>query len=228
MRFTKYGVTLRRLSEEDIELVRKWRNSPEINQFMEYREFITHEMQKEWFKSVNNLDNFYYILEYNNEKIGLINNKNSDWEAGTSESGFFIWDEKYLNTTVPIFASLLLIELGFYALNGKKNFIRIMKGNNRAQDFSVSLGYTLCENQENTENQLYVLTKENFEKKGVKALNAVKALVDTDKTGYMYFEKQDYESGLAQFFEQQIAKSPLLDKIKSEITDNGKVYYFQE
>ena len=228
MRFTKYGVTFKRLTEEDIELVRKWRNSPKVNRFMEYREYITPEMQKEWFKSIDNLDNFYYILEYNNEKIGLINNKNSDWEAGVSESGFFIWDDKYLNTTVPIYASLLLIELGFYVLNGQKNYIRILKNNKRAQEFSRSLGYELCDGQENVENQLYVLTKENFEKKGAKVMKAVKAMVDTEKTGHMYFEKEDYESGLAQFLEEKMKSSPILNKIKSKTTDNGKVYFLEE
>ena len=227
MKFTKYGVTFKRLTEEDIELLRQWRNSLKINQFMEYREYITPEMQKAWFKSVNNLDNFYYIIEYNNEKIGMINNKNSDWEKGISESGFFIWDDKYLNTTVPILASLFLIELGFYVMNGQQNFVRILKGNKRARDFSLSLGYTLCENQENVENQMYVLTKESFEKKGAKVMKAIKTLVNTDKTGYIYFEKQDYESGLAQFLEQQLAKSPVLDKVKCEVTENGKVYYFE-
>jgi len=227
MKFTKYGVTFKRLSEEDIELLRNWRNSPKINQFMEYREYITPEMQRKWFNSVNNLDNFYYIMEYNNEKIGLINNKNSDWDAGISESGIFIWEDKYLNTTVPILASLLLIEAGFYILNGKKNFIRILKANKRARDFSTSLGYVLCENQENVENQLYVLTKESFEKKGTKVLKAVKTLVSTDNIIYLYFEKQDYESGLAQFIEKEIEKSAVYYKFKCETTENGKLYTFQ-
>lgn len=227
MKFTKYGVTFKRLEEADLELLRQWRNSPKINQFMEYREFITPKMQKAWFKSINNLDNFYYIMEYNDEKIGLINNKNSDWESGVSESGIFIWDEKYLNTTVPIFASLLLIEAGFYILNGKKNFIRILKSNTKARNFSMSLGYVLCENQEDIENQLYILTKESFEKTGSKVQKAVKSLFNDDKTIYIYLEKPDYESGLAQFMEKQLSQSPLFDKIKCEVTEDGKVYSYE-
>ncbi|MDZ7743378.1 MAG: hypothetical protein U5Q03_16975 [Bacteroidota bacterium] len=46
MKLFKYGISLNRLKEDDIELVRKWRNSRKINQFMEYREEITPEMQK--------------------------------------------------------------------------------------------------------------------------------------------------------------------------------------
>lgn len=227
MRFTKYGITIRRLAKDDIELVRQWRNSSKINQFMEYREYITPEMQLKWFKSINNLDNFYYILEYNNEKIGLINNKNSDWDKGISESGFFIWDDKYLNTTVPVYAAILLIELGFFVLNGQKNFIRIMKDNKRAQEFSMSLGYILCEGQDNIENQLYVLTRENFEKKGFKVMKAMKALVD-EKIVYMYFDKHDYESGIAQFLEEKMRTSPLFDKIKSKEIVDGKIYFLED
>jgi RimJ/RimL family protein N-acetyltransferase len=227
MKFTKFGVTFKRLTEDDIELVRQKRNSPKINQFMEYREYITPEMQKAWFKSINNKDNLYFIIEYNNEKIGLINNKNNDWEAGTSESGFFIWDDKYLNTTVPIFATLFLIELGFYVLNGKKSYIRILKKNKRAKDFSESLGYTLCKNQENVENQMYVLTKESFETKGVKVMNAIKTLADADDTGRFYLEKEDYESGIAQFIEKKIAQSPVAESIKYKKLEEGRMYYYK-
>ncbi len=68
MKLTKYGITLNRLREDDIELLRQWRNSPQINQFMEYRGNITPEMQRDWFRSVDNFDNFYFIIEYQGEE----------------------------------------------------------------------------------------------------------------------------------------------------------------
>jgi len=68
MELSKYGVKLHRLREEDIELVRTWRNSPLIRQYMEFRDEITPEMQKEWFLSINNNENYYFIIEYQQKK----------------------------------------------------------------------------------------------------------------------------------------------------------------
>ncbi len=55
-----FAVTLSRLTIDDIELVRQWRNSETVRQFMEFREEITPEMQIKWFKSIDNEINNYY------------------------------------------------------------------------------------------------------------------------------------------------------------------------
>jgi len=98
MKLSKYGIVLDRLRQEDIELVRSWRNSPMISQFMEFREQITPEMQKEWFKSVDNIENFYFVVVYQGKKIGLINSSNVQWATVSSEGGIFLWDEAYYET----------------------------------------------------------------------------------------------------------------------------------
>ena len=117
MKLIKYGLTLKRLTKEDIELLRNWRNSESVNRFMEYREYITPEMQEKWFESINNPNNFYYIIIYNDEKIGLINDKGFDrFGKATSEAGLFIAVDKYKNTFVPVLASLILLEVSFFYL----------------------------------------------------------------------------------------------------------------
>jgi len=90
MKFFKYGITLERLREEDIELVRQWRNSDPVRLNMKYREIISPEKQREWFNSINNVNFHYVIIQYRGEKIGLLNDKNIDWETLTSETGIFI------------------------------------------------------------------------------------------------------------------------------------------
>ena len=94
MKLQKYGITLERLTESDIELVRKYRNSAEIKNFMQFRKRITRSMQKKWFESIDNYLNYYFIIIYDGKKIGLINIKNIDWVKNTdvSESGLFLWD----------------------------------------------------------------------------------------------------------------------------------------
>jgi len=198
MKICKYGITLNRLRQEDIEFVREKRNSDEIRRFMEFREEITPEMQQKWFDSINNFENFYYLIEYKGTRIGLLNDKNMDWKARTSESGLFLWDDSYINTMVPVLASLCLLEVGFYYLDWNTSHIKVLSSNSKAIEYVNSLGYVLCEGQENTENQLYFLTKELFETKGKKIQKAAKAfLEDESGDGYLLLEPFDYESGLA-------------------------------
>lgn len=35
-----YGITMRRLTKDKIELLRQWRNDPKIRQYMIYQEYI--------------------------------------------------------------------------------------------------------------------------------------------------------------------------------------------
>ncbi|MCF8308796.1 MAG: GNAT family N-acetyltransferase [Bacteroidales bacterium] len=228
MKIHKYGVTLKRITEEDIELLRQWRNSEQINRHMEYREYITPEMQKKWFDSINNYNNFYYLIIYKGDKVGVINEKNIDRSGkGTSESGLFIANKNYYKTFVPLLASLTLIELNFYLLGGKESYIRTLRDNKEAIAYNKSLGYELCEGQENVENQLYVLTRENFEKKTRKIRKAASRFTDADyPNGSVMFEPHDYELGIAQEFEKIVQKGELPVDVKIRETPEGKVFYY--
>jgi hypothetical protein len=202
MKICKYGITLQRLQQEDIEFVREKRNSDQVRQFMEYREEITPEMQQKWFDGINNFNNFYYLIDYKGTKIGLLNDKNMDWQAGVSESGLFLWDESYIHTMVPVLASLCLLEVGFYYLDWQTSYINVLKNNAQAIEYVTQIGYQLCENQENIENQRYFLTKELFATRGKKLSKAAKAFIEPDSgEGYLLLESQDYESGIAQMIE---------------------------
>lgn len=208
MKICKYGITLNRLRQEDIEFVREKRNSEEVRRFMEFRKEITPEMQQEWFDSINNFENFYYIVEYKGVKIGLLNDKNMDWEARTSESGLFLWDDSYINTIVPVLASLCLLDVGFYYLDWNTSYIKVLRGNQQAIEYVSSLGYELSDNQENVENQVYFLTRKLFETKGKKIQQAARAFLDeTSGEGYLLLEPFDYESGIAQKIENYFQES---------------------
>ena len=69
----QYGVTYSRVTEADIELIRHWRNQPFIRDTMQFKEYITPEMQKKWFERINNKYNYYFLIEVDGNKRGLIN-----------------------------------------------------------------------------------------------------------------------------------------------------------
>jgi len=125
----KYGIQLKKITIEDIELIRTKRNAENISSKMIYREFISPEQQLKWFNSINNFNNFYYLIIYNQQPIGLINDQNLDWKNLTSEAGLFVWEENYLKTIVPALATLTLMELGFEILSWNKTVIKVLASN---------------------------------------------------------------------------------------------------
>lgn len=162
MKIIKYGVTLKRLTKDKIELVRNWRNDPKIAQYMEYKEYITPEMQEKWFEKIDNDNNFYFIVEVEGFEIGLANIKDIEYKTGVGEPGLFIYDDNYLNTIIPFYVTLCLMDFSFNTLQLESTYIHVLENNKRAIKFNKSLGYTLGKNQEAITNQRYTLTVESY------------------------------------------------------------------
>jgi RimJ/RimL family protein N-acetyltransferase len=205
MKLRKYGIFLERVTEADLEMIRQHRNSPEIRQYMNYREEITPEMQMEWFHSIDNYSNYYFIIRTGEKKIGLINIKNIRWEKGNSfsESGLFLWDFSFIDTQIPLLASLCLSEFGFGFLHGDSNFIHVLEENKKAMDYTRMLGF---EEDGKDENGLIQLkqTKESFVKSSERLRSMALKTSDHDPHLYLYVEEIDWKTGLANdFFEHR-------------------------
>ena len=220
MRLQQYGISLNRLREEDLELVRHWRNSQRVRDNMFFREYISTGQQLEWFKKIDNYDNFFYIIEYKGEKIGLIDNKNTNWSSGSTESGLFIYDEKYANSFIPVAASFILISVGFYILNGKDALIKVIKSNSRAIEYNTKLGFMAVDATVGSEDDAlyFKLSRESFESK-TKSLR--QAMINTyagnDPYLYLLLDADDYMNGVRQEVEKVIERLP--DTLIKSITE---------
>jgi len=226
MKYTKYGITIIRLKEEDIEMVRQWRNAPHIVSTMEYRDYITPEMQKAWFKSVSNLQNFYFVIVYQGEKMGVINAKNIDWTSHQLESGIFIPDQKYVSTFVPAIVSIMLTEMFFRIFGWDECYAHVLKTNTRAIQFNKTLGYLLCENQENAENQLYILKRENFERRSIKLKKALKTITGAETGAVFQLEPEEFGTDLETLVMETLPAITWLEK--TEENAEGRFYYLKD
>ena len=159
---TGYGITLRRLTHDKIEMLRQWRNDPKIQQYMNYREYITPEMQEHWFQTINNDNNLYFIIEYEGKEVGMINIKDIDYENKRGERGIFIYDDNYLNSFVSR-ASMCLGDFIYNELQLKETYGHILRYNKRAIRMSKYMGAKLAQEQDDTDYQLYITTKEAYE-----------------------------------------------------------------
>lgn len=173
----QYGVRLVRVQEKDIEQIRNWRNQEDVARFMEYRNYITPEEQKVWFNSINNKNNYYFIIEIDNKQVGLINSKNYDPVIGFGEGGIFISDKDSLHSFTAVFASLCLLNFMFLKLNvSSVSRIKVLKTNERAIQYNKLLGYKLLPGQEHVENQVYELHIEDYKKASLKLNKAATRL----------------------------------------------------
>ncbi|WP_101689386.1 GNAT family N-acetyltransferase [Dysgonomonas massiliensis] len=173
MKISAYNVTLTRLTEDKIELIRQWRNDPKISQYMEYREHITAEMQLNWFRKIDNENNYYFIIEFEGKEIGLANLRDIDYEKKEGEGGIFIYDDSMLNSTVSFQAVLAINDFSFERLNLDRILIHVLKNNKRAILFNKALGYVRVDTDEDVENEPYVLEKEVYYKKRNSLINLI-------------------------------------------------------
>lgn len=165
----QYGIQLKRLTQNDIELVRTWRNHKDIRKYMGYKKYITKSMQDIWFESVDNKYNYYFLIEYHEKSIGIINAKKINLKSASGEGGIFIWDNNLENEFIPVFASLCLLNTAFFVFKlFNKSFVQILRDNPKAIQFNKALGYILVPGQEKVKNPYYILTKEDYEKKVMK------------------------------------------------------------
>ena len=156
-----FGVSLRRITQADIEQVRAWRNQDFVRNQMFQSELITEVQQVAWFDTVNNPFNYYFIIEENEAPIGVIYAKNVNPESMVGEGGIFIGEQPYLTTDFPGRASILLLYFCFNKLGLNSSLIRVKKGNEAALWYNQFLGYNVKSHQ--GEEIVLSLTKEAFE-----------------------------------------------------------------
>lgn len=156
----KYGIELRQLTYNDIELVRNARNRDDIRKRMFDQKLISKEQQKEWFNSINNFNNFYTVITFKEKKIGLIYGKNIDFEKKEEEGGIFIWDNSYLGTGIAAKASIILMQFSFDMIGMDNVFAKVREDNIESKNFNLALGYIDTKN-----NNYMVLTRQNYELK---------------------------------------------------------------
>lgn len=210
------GIQIERLQETDIELVRQWRNSSFVRQHMNYRKHISPEMQLKWFRSIDNFNNFYFILRHKNLKVGLGDIKNVNWDERSGEAGVFIAKKTYLASFLPVVGALTLSELVFRIFKLERIYSQVRSDNKRAIKFNKLFGYKRVEGEEDKESQLYYLTANLFFKATRKFFLLMKPL--GFKTGNMNItlEVHDYQTDFGLQMEKLIINSGMNFRIEKQ------------
>lgn len=162
MEISNYGIKLRRITQDKIEMIRNWRNDPKIVQFMEYKEYITPEMQEKWFAKINNDKNFFFLIVIENKEIGLINIRDVDYKSKEGEAGIYIYDDDFYNSTISFQSAFVLYDFCFESLKLNRVIAHILKENKRAIKYNKLIGFKIADEQNEVNNQLYYLDKNDY------------------------------------------------------------------
>lgn len=160
----RFGAVLRRMTHSDVEMVRRWRNSPEVSSKMEFRQEITPEMQERWFSAIDNRRDYYYIVLQDEAPLGLVNIKDVDFARGEGFGGVFLGRQREAKPFCGMRAMIAMYNFGFETLKLRRINGKILSDNAAAQRLNKMLGFQLEEGQEQAFNQACYLTKDSFMK----------------------------------------------------------------
>ena len=163
MKISKYNIDLIRVDETHLELLRGWRNSDFVSSKMIFSEHITSEMQKKWFESINNDQNYYFLAVYNNQKVGVMHVKNIENNAG--EAGIYLASADYENTDVVARMVLCFNDFIFDELKLDYIYSQVKIDNFKAISSSIAQGCVKDEEKSTNEIVSFILKPENYRKK---------------------------------------------------------------
>ncbi|GIU51256.1 hypothetical protein TUM4438_40240 [Shewanella sairae] len=140
--FERYGVTLTPIEPEHLEMVRQWRNSPSIQQFMLDQREISEAQQQAWYSGLaDDSSRAYWLIMFKEQPIGVASILAIDKTVGTGEPGLYIYPEQYRSNIVPFCVAFALNDMAFFELGLKRLDAIVLSHNSAALRFNIKCGY---------------------------------------------------------------------------------------
>jgi len=141
MRITHGNTVLRSLAEEDLEVVRNWRNNELVNKHLLNREHISQEAQLEWFRTTETDNCLYLIIEENNQSVGLIYASQINVKNRSFCGNIMMGHQLERDSWASVKAILLLCDLMIARCNFKLVYSVVNKNNKPALAMNRRLGF---------------------------------------------------------------------------------------
>lgn len=130
------------VDEELIELVRNWRNSKQVSQYMYTNHSITKEEHQRWIKKLKTSDTGKaWIIKYDEKPIGLAQLSNIDYTNKTTEWGFYIADKSIRGRGVGSASLYKLIKYVFDEMKFNKMRTILLENNINAMKLYKKFGF---------------------------------------------------------------------------------------
>lgn len=114
------AVTLRRIRDDDLENIMRWRMDEDITKYMNTNPKLTLEGQRKWLKSINdNSDVAYWLIEVDNEPAGVINLTGLNSPDGNLGWAYYVGEKRLRSMKTALSLEMSMYDYVFDVL-GKK------------------------------------------------------------------------------------------------------------
>lgn len=135
------SVTLRKITENDLEMIMNWRMSENVTRFMNTNPKLTLESQKKWFESIsNNEKSRNWLVEVDKKPAGIVNLIDTDWENGNTSWGYYIGEEELRSLKLAISLEMSLYDYCFDVLGFNEVHNEVFKSNEGVWKLHVACG----------------------------------------------------------------------------------------
>lgn len=133
------SMTLSRVEQTDIEMLRRWRNDPAVLVQMRDQSEVSPEQQQRWFDGLVNNPTRYLVARYQQRPVGIVNFK--PIAAGIFEAGLAIGDEAFRGSVLCFIVAVAQLDYAFERLSAKQILAEVRTENCAAIRFNTQLGY---------------------------------------------------------------------------------------
>ena len=134
-------IELKELTEVDLELVRKWRNSDDVANHMYTDSHITSEDQIKWFHQLNKETTRYWLIMYNGRKLGLAYVTEISRSLNSCYWGFYLGDSSTRGAGIGAKVEFNVLEYVFNHLGLNKLRCEVFVHNYRVVKMHEKFGF---------------------------------------------------------------------------------------
>ena len=129
------------IKEEDICQVMEWRMLPEVTKYMYTDPELTKKSQLKWYKNISQNDTVkYWVIEFQNNKIGLFNLYNIDRHNKRCFWAYYIADTSYRGKGIGRNLECKIYDYVFYILKFNKLCCEVLEENDKVVKIHQKFG----------------------------------------------------------------------------------------
>lgn len=140
--FKLHDVELRDVQSEDKEIIRVWRNLPEVARYMYTDHYITPEEHERWFQDIyKDPSRRYWVIVFQDERVGLVNLYDINHENRRCFWAFYIAGPQARGRGVGRLVEYLILQHVFGGLNFNKLCCEVLSYNEPVIMMHKSFGF---------------------------------------------------------------------------------------
>ena len=130
------------LKAEHLEMVRKWRNSPEVSSYMYTSAEISEEQQKAWFQKISaENDSRYWVISFDGKYLGLASVTGINYTLGSCYWAFYLGDTSVRGGGIGAKTEYNVIEYVFNELRLNKLRCEVFTTNEKVVRMHEKFGF---------------------------------------------------------------------------------------